>query len=244
MSKQVRYALAAVAVLAALVVGLLVAAIWTVRQTPTFYSEALAADPVAQSAASDELESRATALLNDVRNLESWETLITAEQINGYLAVDFAEKHPGVLPPNVHEPRVHIDAERLTVAFQVDLGGAPCVYSVEADVYLSEPNVVACRIKSARAGLLPLPLKTVLDKFTAASTHLKIPIRWVQEDGDPVALLEINPDLPDENRRIVLDAIQLQDGQLYLSGETQPREASEKPEAAQRQSALNMTFHR
>jgi hypothetical protein len=202
---------------------------------------ALAADPVAQTAASQELESRATALFNDVRHMEAWETRISAEEINGYLAVDFAEKHPGVLPKNVQEPRVLIEPDRLAVAFQMELGGLRCVYSLEAEVYLSEPNVVACRILGAKAGMMPLPLKSVLDKFTGASKRLNIPIRWVQEDGDPVALLTIAPDLPEENRRLVVETLQLQDGGLYLAGEAQ----YQMPHSGTLlQSALNRILHR
>ena len=45
-----------------------------------------------------------------------WQALFTAEQINGWMAVDLARNFPNTLPPGVVDPRVDIRPEGVTVA--------------------------------------------------------------------------------------------------------------------------------
>jgi uncharacterized protein YpmS len=195
----------------------------SLKHVPPFYNQALAANSVKQEIASEELGSRATALYNDVRLRQKWEALFTDDQINGFLAVDLPEKHPRLLPKDVREPRVAITPEHVTLGFQVEASGVTTVFSVEADVYLSEPNVIALHLQGARAGKLPLPLQKVLDHISVAAQRLKIPLRWAQADGDPVALLTIEPTSPQGKHRMQLETLELHDGEVYVAGSSQKR---------------------
>ena len=38
-----------------------------------------------------------------------WEIRFTADEINGWLAVDLVKNHPNALPPTLKDPRVSID---------------------------------------------------------------------------------------------------------------------------------------
>ena len=58
-------------------------------------------------------------MLRDIAAIESavntpgrWQTTITAEEINGWLAVDMVKNHPKLLPPTFHDPRVAIRRTR------------------------------------------------------------------------------------------------------------------------------------
>ena len=191
------------------------------QYVPEFYGPAIQADPADQEDASDKMLQKAAALVSDVGNEDEWKSLFTEDEINGWLAVDLVENHPDALPPSVTDPRVSIEPDRLTLACRYDRGGWKCVLSVVADVYLAEPNVVALRIRKARAGAVPLPLDEVLDRITTAARKMDFELRWQQAEGDPVALVSIRPPRDEEKRVVRIESIKLGDGEVYLAGSSE-----------------------
>lgn len=209
-------------------------ALWGVyrasKHVPTFYSQALATDAAVLEQANDEMGSRATALASDVRREGEWNAIFTAQQINGWLAVDLPRLHPGALPEDVSGLRVAVEAGRATVGFRIKSGGLAIVYSVEVEMTISEPNVVAIRFVRARAGGLPLPLSQVLDTVTDAARRLELPLRWAQADGDPVALVTVARDTGAGRDATTLDTLELlagdaDGGEVYIAGTTGPTDA-------------------
>ena len=165
---------------------------------------------------SRELESRATALYSDAKQVGHWQALFTAEQINGWLATQLAENAAGELPTNIRDPRVAIAPDVLTLGFRTSSGGVETVISVDAAVSLTEQGAVAIRLIAVRAGALPLPVLQLADELADACQKLKLPVRWTQQDGKPVALVEIRASEP-----VYVDDIQLDEGQLYVAGHTE-----------------------
>src|SRR5512146_2317099 len=74
------------------------------RHVPGFYHDALQADPAARQRQSDELLENAAALASSVGQEGRWHALFTAEQINGWLAVDVAKNFPELVPQGVADP--------------------------------------------------------------------------------------------------------------------------------------------
>jgi hypothetical protein len=209
--------------LGGLVVAIALGAWWLYRASqaaPAFYQEVLASPHSGQADASDELLHQATRLTNRARRAGSWEATFTAEQINGWLAVDFLKNHAGSLPPGVSDPRVEIKPEGVTVACRWDNGTLAAVLSLQAELYVAEPNVLALRIHGARAGSLPLPLDDVLDGLSTAAENMEVGVRWLQADGDPVAMITIPPPEGERDTRIWIESIELGDGQIHLAGRT------------------------
>jgi hypothetical protein len=68
---------------------------------------------------------------------------------------------------------------------------------------------------AVRAGALPLPVLQLADELADACQKLKLPVCWTRQDGKPVALVEIRSSEP-----VYVDAIQLDEGQLYVAGHT------------------------
>lgn len=191
------------------------------QQVPDFYREALKAEPAVQKQASDEMLQQATALASDVKQEGQWQALFTAEQINGWLAVDLIENHPNALPRGVSDPRVAIAPKRLTMACRVHRGSFDGVVTLTVDAYLPEPNVAAFRIRSVRAGLLPVPMDRILDRIGEMAKRLELKLQWRQVDGDPVALVSI-PSTRDENDKVVrVELLQIGEGEIYVSGSTE-----------------------
>src|SRR5262245_4542537 len=89
---------------------------YQVQQVPQFYEQAIAAPVVQQQQAAEHFEHQALKLQNQIRREEDWRLEITADEVNGWLATVLPEKFPGVLPPDVSEPRVAIAPDRLHIA--------------------------------------------------------------------------------------------------------------------------------
>jgi hypothetical protein len=191
-------------------------------QVPEFYAQAIKSDPILQRKANDEMLQQAANLANDVRKRGQWQATFTADQINGWLAVDLPNNYPEVLDADVQDPRVAIEPRRATIAALYKGSGREAVLSVNVDVYLSETNTIAVRLLSARIGTLPVPLAQVLEAVKNFATESQLEIRWAQADGDPVALIPIPPTYDENDKQMVLERLELRDGAVYVSGRTEP----------------------
>ncbi len=223
-----------VAVAALVVAGLAGLAVVALRaaldRVPGFYAAALALPAVEQAAAGEELERNIVAIHNEVRDRHRWSAVFTEAQVNGWLAADLPEKFPHMLPPDLHDPRVAFRPNQLQIACQYGRPSGTRVVSLTLEVQLGEePNTLAVRIRGARAGWVPLPLRPLLDRVTEAVQFGELPIRWVQSAGDPVALITIaDPDSGDGDAGVgdprdgapqfVLEHIEIRAGQLHLAG--------------------------
>jgi hypothetical protein len=189
------------------------------RHEPAFYHEAMHVDRAVLEKASDRMLQQTTALASAVKKRGRWEALFTAEQINGWLAVDLVRNHPNTLPPELHDPRVAIDPQRIAVACRFDRDGLTSVLSLTVEPYLPEPNVLALRILSARAGLLPVPLGQVLDRISQAARDMHVRLEWRRAGGDPVAMLSLPPAADD--RPVRIETLRLGEGEVYVGGTTE-----------------------
>jgi hypothetical protein len=200
-------------------------AYYAARQVRPFYRQALQTKPAALEQGSREMESRATALYSDARKAGQWNAVFTADQINGWLATQLTAEHVGELPNEIRDPRVAIAPNLLTLGFRTSPGGIDTVASVDAAVFLTDDGAVAIRLVSVRAGALPLPVMQVADELAAAARELSLPVRWTQENGQPVAIVELHGDASTDKRQFHIDAIELGAGQVYVAGHTEMRGA-------------------
>lgn len=217
-----KWLLLAAAVLAVLLLAAVVALVSAYRasqQAPEFYRLALEVDPAVHKVGSDQMLQRATALASDVKKPGRWQALFTEEQINGWLAVDLVNNHSVALPPTISDPRVRIEPGSVTFACRVRQDRWESVLSLTVDVYLAAPDTVALRIRRARAGAMPLPLDTVLAHAAQAARHARRPVEWRQVDGDPVALLPLEP-MNKHRITVAIDTLSLREGAIYVAGTT------------------------
>lgn len=197
---------------------LLVGVYWAIQQAPEFYEKMLHADPAQQAKASEQMLQQATALASHANTRGPWRALFTADQINGWLAVDLTKNHATAIPPGLSDPRLQIRHDHLALACRYQGHGIRTVLWLTLDAYLAAPNVIALRIKKARAGWLPLPLGNVLDAISQAARQRNLPLRWTQADGDPVALITV---LPARDRKTVhIETLKLGDNAILLTGTT------------------------
>ena len=220
MRKRIRLALIAVTLL-----GLLAAAIYAIyrasQQVPEFYTEAISIPAEAQEEESDLMLQQITTLHNELQGKGSWRQVFKAQTINGWLAVDLPRNHPTLLPRGMHDPRVQIGPEGITMACQADRGGFHGVVSLQISAFVESDDVVGLQVHKARLGAIPWSFRSVLDKITDAAQKSSIDIRWRQANSDPVALIKIASAKGDRKQKIHIDAILLEEGTMIVSGTTE-----------------------
>ncbi|WP_254509579.1 hypothetical protein [Anatilimnocola floriformis] len=205
---------------------------YQVRQVPEFYQQAIAAPVVEQQQAAEQFEHSALELQNSIRRDEDWQVEIAADEVNGWLATALPQKFPGVLPPEVSEPRVAIAPDRLHIATKYHTSGITTVVSIQLSAFLTpEPNVVAVRIHRVAAGNIPLPLGKYLEQITAEAARHGIYIRWQEIEGDPQAIVTLPIAEPGDKRAIVIRSLQLLAGKLVAAGTATPVEPAPKQPA-------------
>ena len=228
MARKYRIAAIGSITVVALIAAVLGSAYYAAQQVRPFYKQALAIEPEVLERGSRELESRATALYSDARQQGQWHALFTSEQINGWLATQLAANQEREFPTNIRDPRVAITKDALTLGFRTTSGGVDTVVTVDANVFLTAEGAVAIRLISVRAGALPLPVMRLADEIADACTKLSLPVRWTQQAGEPVALVEMHSDPDSENPQLHIDSIELGESELYVAGHTELATASGK----------------
>jgi uncharacterized protein YpmS len=210
------------------IIGLLAAALaglyWASRYEPAFYRKALTADSASREKGSKEMLCQILAFESNLKREGQWQATFTAEQINGWLAFDLPRNHPQVLSAEFHEPCVTIEPNQIQLACRYEKGLASSVLCLAVEPYVPEPNVLALRIVSARAGLLPLPLNNVLDGISNAARNAEFRLQWRQADGNPVAIITFPS--PDEKGELTIriKTVRLGEGKIFIAGSTKRNE--------------------
>jgi hypothetical protein len=208
-------------------VGLVVLILYqAARQAPQFYRQELAVQPASQKAAGQQFERSALELHNQLHRGGRWSVRFSEEEINGWLAAELPVKFPQALPAGVSQPRVAIEPRRMQIAVTLERGGVQTVVSLTAEVYLTGAlNELAVRIDQLRAGALPVPLAQLQAEVAERAAGAGFPLRWSEIDGDPVALIKLAAG-PEQlhHRRLVLEAIDLAEGELIITGKMEEAE--------------------
>ncbi len=246
MARRLRIAAVGTLTVMALLMAILGGAYYAARQVRPFYEQALRVQPEVLEEGSRELESRATALYSDANQVGNWQALFTAQQINGWLATQLAADKGGELPANIRDPRIAIAPDVLTLGFRTKSGGVETVVSVDTSVMLTDDGAVGLRFISVRAGALPLPILQLADELAAACRKMNLPIRWTQQQGRPIAIVNITSNASAKNRRFLIDSIELRDGEMYVAGHTEPAngpaQVSRKPANSSGAKAKNVAL--
>jgi len=203
---------------------------WRAAQhVPEFYAQAIEIPAEKQEHASDELLAKASSLASQAQHAGRWEAAFTAEQINGWLAVDLPKNHPKLLPKEAQHPRVAITADELLLGWRLEHPQYTGVVSLSVTPSIAAPNVLLLRVRKARAGSIPLPLNSILEAVAKGANDAKLPVRWLQVDEDPVAEITLPEDT--ESKQIQrIDEVRLEEGKIFLGGTTEPRGEGKVPD--------------
>src|SRR5689334_1218215 len=79
-------------------------------------------------------------LRNDICNEPNWEAVFSDQEVNAWLAEDLVTHFAAHLPPEVNEPRVLFEMDRIILAFQLRQRGVQSVITVVARPRVPEGN--------------------------------------------------------------------------------------------------------
>lgn len=202
-----------------------VAALWAVysstQSEPTFYREALQVSREVYVKAGDEFENRALEVHNQLVDSGAWDVTFTAEQVNGWLVSDLPEKFPEALPKSVANPRIAFATNSISIAFHYDEPRFSGVVTATVEPFLTDkPNQLGIKVIRVRSGLIPLPIDQIMKVASREAASAHVPLQWTQEDGLPVALIQL--DLKEANEsgelRYLLEQIEIKKNQLRIRG--------------------------
>jgi predicted choloylglycine hydrolase len=150
----------------------------------------------------------------------TWEGHFTDKQINSYLNEAFI--HSGLseklLPEGISEPRVRFEEEGMRLSFRYRSRLINTVVSIKMSVWLphGEPNVVALRLESIQAGLVPFTAQWLLERISDAARNNSIDVTWYRFQGHPVALLRFQAD--QARPTLQLRDVRFEPGRIVIQG--------------------------
>ncbi len=150
------------AILAALPVG-----VWlSLTYQPSYYRAMLLQSREQRKGKAKRFVAQSLQLRNEIVNDPTWEAVFSDQEVNAWLAEDLLVSHlADQLPPEVNEPRVLFELDRIILAFQLRQRGVESVITVVARPRVPEGNTVELTLEKIRAGILPVPADNVLDKI-------------------------------------------------------------------------------
>ena len=173
-------------------------------------------------------------LRNDICNEPTWEAVFTDEEVNAWLAEDLITHFADQLPPEVNEPRLLFELDRITLAFQLHQRGIQSVITVVARPCVPEGNTVELTLEKIRAGILPVPADDFLDRIVNYARYHGVDVQWSRRDGYPVVVIRYTPNLDRED--VQLEQVQICNGQIRLAGRSdRARGAFRRPTLPSRQ---------
>jgi len=181
-------------------------------------------------------------LRNDICNEPSWEAVFSDQEVNAWLAEDLVTHFADQLPPEIHDPRVLFEMNRVVLAFQLEKGGVQSVISVVARPRVPEGNTVELTLEKIRAGILPVPADNVLDRIIDHARRHGVDVQWWRRDGYPVVVLRYTPNLSRED--VQLEELDIRNGQIRLAGHSDRTKGAFDPPRLPSRKFLQSTFPR
>jgi hypothetical protein len=209
-----------------LIIGLVLASLavvpalaWlSLTHEPQFYRNMTRLPRGRREAEAKRFVARSLQLSNEIRNEPAWEAVFNDEEVNAWLAEDLVTQFADQLPPEVHDPRVAFDTDRVTLAFRLEQGPIKSVIWVVARPSVPQANVLELTLEKIRAGVLPVRADDVLDRIVAHVRARGVEVSWKRVDGLPVVLVRYQPDADRED--VELETVQISAGQIRLSGKS------------------------
>jgi hypothetical protein len=193
-----------------------------------FYAAAVAAKPAESRAAGERMENRVADLVDQAETTGRWESIFSDAEVNGWLATILKEKYPTLLPPEVVDPRVSFVSGRCMIGYRYEGEQVRAVVTIEGEPFMASDDVAGLRLRKARIGILPLPLSKVIEHINRGAGDLKIAVKWIEHEGDPVMLVGVTNALSTDDEVRRLEEIELRDGELALAGTAMPRKSASR----------------
>ncbi len=193
-----------------------------------FYAAAVATKPAELRKAGERMENRVADLVDQAETTGRWQSIFSDAEVNGWLATILKDKYPTLLPPEVVDPRVSFVSGRCLIGYRYEGEQVRAVVTIEGEPFIASNDVAGLRLRKARIGILPLPLSKVVEHINRGAGDLKIAVKWIEHEGDPVMLVGVTNALSTDDEVRRLEEIELRDGELALAGTATPRKSTSR----------------
>jgi hypothetical protein len=212
LSKRVKAAAATVGVLTAIP-----SAAWlSLTYEPSYYRAMVNLPKEERAGKARHFVAQSLQLRNDIVNEPSWEAIFSDQEVNAWLAEDLVTYFADQLPPEVQDPRVLFETNRVILAFHLNRNGVQSVITVVARPRVPEGNTVELTLEKIRAGILPVPADNILDRITEYVRMRGMDVHWQRREGYPVLVMKYTPNLTRED--VLLEQLEIRGGQIRLAG--------------------------
>ncbi len=213
--------------LATLIVGLLASGLywlwWASTQSPEFYRvvEQQLANPVERKHVAQEFVEQSQQFVEEMKTSPQWTREFTDAQINAWLIEDFPREFADAIPSEVSQPRVKIGRDGIRIGVKVDQAGQwNGIVSVHLKARMLAPNEVAIELKSIQAGLVPVPLKSVIEQINEQAQAHGIEVEWRREGDHELAIVRVTHEGPESPQ---LEQIEFREGAIRVTGSSPPK---------------------
>jgi hypothetical protein len=196
---------------------------YTSQQQPEFYDAAMRLEEAQNQAMGSKMETTALEIYNSAMFPTTWDGRLSEMEINGWLASELPTKFPEMLPENIKDPRVSLEANQLTIACRCSYKDLQGMLVGKFDLFCTEqPNQVAVRIRSVKLGVLPFPVTQFADVITDLLQKSGYESNWSTKDGDPLLLVNVPDDhlVIEEYYRIEVKSFDIKEKAIFITGET------------------------
>ena len=108
-------------------------AVWlSLTYQPSYYRAMVSQSREQRAGKARKFVAQGLQLRNDIVNEPNWEAVFSDQEVNAWLAEDLVSHFADQLPPEVHEPRVLFELDRIILAFQLRQRGVQSVITVVA----------------------------------------------------------------------------------------------------------------
>ena len=198
-------------------------ALWIAKDwAPAFYAAQVARDWQTFANQGAALQAKVATLRTAMQDVEQrWSAAITNDELNGWLAVELPQHFPHALPKYVKEPYVALSPCEFHVACRYEDGGTQAVLSMRLTAEVNgKPNQFKIKILSAKIGSVPM-MDQALGVVGAAIRRAKLRYRWLNRGDAPELIVFLPAQWMDQDKRIRLDTIQINEGELLVAGTTE-----------------------
>lgn len=193
------------------------AAVWiSLTHKPRFYQAMVQIPHAQQHDKAKRFVAQSLQLRNDICNEPTWEAVFTDQEVNAWLAEDLVTEFADQLPPEVHEPRIVFELDRVTLAFELDQGPVRSVIWVVARPRVPEPNKLELTLEKIRAGVLPVPAEKVIGEIIDHVRDHGLEVHWKRVNSLPVVTVHYTPH--SERDDVRLEQVQIREGEIRLAG--------------------------
>jgi hypothetical protein len=217
------------------------AVLWSLVQVPDFYEEALAEppDPIIQQKAAKTFVARTVQLVEDIKHSDTWSQEFDGRQVNAWLANELHSKYAELVPPGIRDPRIGFDDKFVLVGFYYETEEWQGVVSLRLRPWVPKPNTLAIEIASIRAGLVPIPLDSVLEELSNQIETDGWRAEWTQLEDNDVLLVHFDSGARDQP---VLETVQVDGETVRISGSRGKRsERQDKGTSPDSKSTFNIS---